>query len=106
MSTDLLKRFNFVCGLICFIVGCAFLIFLYIVMQNNIISIGGIVGSISVLAFVILLFYVSINSFIKYGIAKGIDYALEQQKPITMKDVDNRIDEILKTSDKKKMCNS
>lgn len=106
MNTDLLKRFYLVCGLILFVGGCFFLIILTITIQKNPLNIEGVLGSISIFAFVALIFYMSINLFIKYGMARGIDYAIEQQKPLTMKDVDKKIDEIVKTSDKKQMCNS
>ena len=101
MNTNLLKRFNLMRGIILFITGCVFLIFSIITIQHIVINIEGILGSISIFVFIALLFYGSIDSFIKYGIARGIDYAIEQQKPLTMKDVDNRIDVIIKTSDKK-----
>lgn len=101
MNTNLVKRIHFVIGLILFIGGCIFLIFLTIAMQRTAVSIEGIFGSIAIFVFVVLIFYTSINSFIRYGIARGIDYAIERQKPMTMKDIDNRIDEIVKTCDKK-----
>ena len=105
MNTDLVKRLFLVSGSIFFVGGCILLVFVTttITIQN---TPGGIIGSICFFAFTVFLFYMSIDAFIKYGMLRGIDYAIEQQKPMTMKDVDNRIDEIVKTCDKKEKCNS
>ena len=105
MNTNLLKRFYLVCGLISFVGGCVLLIFLTTTIQRTTVSIEGILGSIALFTFVALTFYTSIILFIRYGVALGIDYAIEQQKPMTMKDVDNRIDEIVKTCNEKQKCN-
>lgn len=85
MHTDFVKRFIFVISLIFFIAGCFFLILFTIAIQHIEISIAGIFGSISSIIFVVLLFYMSIKTFIKYGILLGIDYAIEQQNPMTKK---------------------
>ena len=103
MHTDFVKRFIFVISLFLFIAGCIFLIFFTIAIQHIEVSIAGIFVFICHIIIVVLLFYMSIKTFIKYGMLLGIDYAIEQQKPMTMKDSDNRI---VRTSEKKQMDNS
>ena len=78
MSAKRMKRFNFLIGLFSFLSGCCLLI--SIADFNRIIErTGGIVTLCCFIVFAVSLFYISINSFIKYGISLGIDYALEQK---------------------------
>lgn len=86
MSTDSIKRFDLICGLICFACGCAFLICVSTKIPNLTASIEDIIGFICLLMYIAMLFYMSINLFIKYGMERGIDYAIEKQKSMPMKD--------------------
>lgn len=86
MNTDSLKRCNLVCGWSAFLIGCGCLILLTITIQHMAASIEAMIGPICFFVFTVISFYMSINSFIKYGISLGIDYALEQQSLTKVRD--------------------
>lgn len=76
---DLLKRFDFICGLTCFIIGCIFCIFFILMVQHTEGSIAVIIGLTFIFAFVVLLFFMGVDSFIKYGMLCEMEYLVEQK---------------------------
>lgn len=100
MNTDLAKRLLLVSGSFFFVGGCIvlifFTVFLTITIQLSKVGIGEIVGLIFTFSFIVILFYKSIDAFIKYGMSKGIDYSIEKQNTMTMQEVNNSTDEIVK----------
>ena len=79
MSTDTSKRFDLFIAIISLIFACVMLIiYVYELAILNFSAMFTIPAFIGFIIYEIALFFVSAQSFIKYGIACGIDYALKK----------------------------
>ena len=86
MKKDSIKRLNFAFAILPLVLGCLTLITATVVIYSLLLNI--LEGDIKLIKFCaivcavisIVMFYIAINSFIKYGITLGIDYALDKQK--------------------------
>ena len=85
MKKDSIKRLNFAFAILSLVLGCLTLITATVVIYSLLLNI--LEGDSQLFKFcaivcavTIVMFYIAINSFIKYGITLGIDYVLDKQK--------------------------